>query len=445
MIKDEEPTKEEAHKRALRFIDSKQTEQTALLQQLVKIPSISGTPYEGEVQKIVEQELLKIVGLHIDKWEPETSDLSKYPLHPIRTGPWNYKDRPNVVGVLRGTGGGKSLILNGHVDVVSPEPIQEWKHDQWGAEIDGGKLYGRGSMDMKGGISSMIYAVHAVAESGIKLRGDVVVQSVVEEEYGGGGTVSTVVKGYRADAAIICEATNSISIGIASGGSRFFRIKIYGKPEWPHLAHYGVNAIGLASKIYETLLELDTDRAERLRGRHPLLESLRAGGMKGPGRPTNMTIGIMRAGDWPATVAGWAEIEGRIGFPPSESGIDVQKEIEAKVKAAAEIDPWMKDHPPVVEWWGARREAYELDSNSPIVEVLKQNIDSLVGNCEMYGNSSASDAAYLAPKVGQYGGIPTVSYGPGGAGAHAFDEYVNLNEVFEVTKVLASSIIDWCG
>jgi len=438
-------SKEEACERVLKFIDSNQAEQTALLQRLVRIPSISVTSYEGEVQKIVEQELQKIQNIHIDRWEPETSDLSKYPLHPIRTGPWNYNGRPNVVGILQGSGGGRSLILNGHVDVVSPEPVQEWKHNPWGADIEGGKLYGRGSMDMKGGISSMIYAVRTVSESGIRLRGDVILQSVVEEEYGGGGTVSAVVKGYKADAAIICEATNSTSIGIASGGSRFFRIKIYGKPEWPHLAHYGVNAIGLASKIYNALLDLDTARGNKLRGRHPLLESHKAGGMRGPGRPTNMTIGIMRAGDWPATVAGWAEIEGRVGFPPSELGDDVQNEIEAAVNAVAESDPWMKEHPPVVQWWGARREAFELDPSSPIVEVLKKNIESLVGNCEMYGNSSASDAAYLAPKIGQYGGIPTVSYGPGGAGAHTLDEYVNLTEVFDVTRVLASTIIDWCG
>lgn len=436
---------ERRKKLALKFIDAKREEQTSLLQRLVKIPSISGTPEEGDVQKIVEEELRGIVDIRIDRWEPETSELSKYPLHPIRTGPWSYRNRPNVVGVLRGAGDGRSLIVNGHVDVVSPEPVGEWSFDPWGGEIKDGNLYGRGSMDMKGGLSSMIYAARAVAESGVKLKGDVILQSVVEEEYGGGGTVAAVVRDYRADAAIICEATGSTSIGIASGGSRFFRIKIYGKPEWPHLAHYGVNAIGLASKIYDVLLDLDADRANRLRGRHPLLESLRAGGMKGPGRPTNMTIGIMRAGDWPATVAGWAEIEGRVGFPLSESGDDVQKEIETTVKTVAAADPWMKDHPPIVEWWGARREAYEVSPSTPIVATLEKNVDSIVGKCEMYGNSSASDAAYLAPKIGQYGGIPTVSYGPGGAGAHTIDEYANLDEVFDVTRVLAATIIDWCS
>ena len=200
-----------------------------------------------------------------------------------------------------------------------------------------------------------------------------------------------VVRGYKSNAAIICEATNSTSIGIASGGSRFFRIRILGKPEWPHLAHYGVNAIGLASKIYEGLLELDRSRGEKLRGKHPLLESLRAGGMRGPGRPTNMTVGIMKAGNWPATVAGWAKSRGESAFRPASQVSDVQQEIESKVKSVSEADPWMKYHPPVVEWWGARREAYEIDSSSPIVETLKSNIESLVGPCEMYGNSSASE------------------------------------------------------
>ncbi len=445
-MKQSSKPEDEARERVLKFIDSKLSEQTALIQQLVRIPSISNTVHEGDVQKIVQQELEKIPRLRIDRWEPETAELSKYPLHPIRTGSWNYNGRPNLVGILQGTGGGgRSLILNGHVDVVSPEPVREWNFDPWGGEIKDGRLYGRGSMDMKAGLTSMIYAARAVAESGAKLKGDVILQSVVEEEYGGGGTVAAVVRDYRADAGIICEATGANSIGIASGGSRFFRIKIYGKPEWPHLAHYGVNAIGLASKVYDALLDLDADRANRLRGRHPLLETLRAGGMKGPGRPTNMTIGIMRAGDWPATVAGWAEIEGRVGFPSSESGDDVQKEIERAVKIVAIADPWMKDHPPLVEWWGARREAYEVSPSTPIVETLKKNVDSLVGNCEMYGNSSASDAAYLAPKIGKYGGIPTVSYGPGGARAHTIDEYVNLDEVHHVTRVLAATIIDWCS
>lgn len=427
------------------FLASRKEEQPFLIQKLVKIPSISGTSFEGDVQDIVEEELRKLDAIEIKKWEPKLSELSKYPLCPIRKDGWNYDGRPNVVGVLRGTGGGKSLILNGHADVVSAEPVGEWKHDPFGGEIKDGKLYGRGSMDMKGGLVSMIYALKAVSEIGAKLRGDVILESVVEEEYGGGGTVATVVEGFKADAAIVCEATSSDSIGIASGGSRFFRIRITGKPEWPHLAHYGVNAIGLASKVYSGLLDLDRERGERLAGKHPLLESFRAGGMRGPGRPTNMTIGIMRAGDWPATVAGWAEIEGRIGFPPSETGSQVQNEIENKVAEVASGDAWMKEHPPIVTWWGARREAYELDSTAPIIGTLNKNVVETFGKCELFGTSSASDAAFLAPRVGNYGGIPTVSYGPGGAGAHTFDEYVEIEEVYRVARALALTILDWCG
>ncbi len=437
--------RQDEKQRAHEFIDARVEEQTKLLKKLVNIPSISGTHFEGTVQEIVEEEVRKIAGVSIDKWEPVDEDLQRYPLHPIRTGAWNYDGRPVIVATIKGSGGGKSLILNGHVDVVSPEPSGQWKYDPYGGEVVDGKLFGRGSMDMKGGLVSMIYAARAVFESNIQLKGDLILESVVEEEFGGGGTVAAVVRGYKADAAIICEATSSDSIGIASGGSRFFRIKIIGKPEWPHLAHYGVNAIGLAAKVYDALMNLDERRATRLSGRHPILESVRAGGMRGPGRSTNMTIGIMKAGDWPATVAGRAEIEGRVGFPPSESGSEVQGEIEGVVKDVAGNDPWMRDHPPVVEWWGARREPFEISTSAAIVRTLEDNVVSLKGSCDLFGTSSASDAAFIAPKLDGFGGIPTVSYGPGGDGAHTIDEYVNLTEVSEVAKVLSSTMIDWCS
>ena len=428
-----------------RRIDEYRAGMLRFTQELVRIPSISGTPEEGEAQEVVIRELKAVRGMTLDVWEPTLRELNRYPLHPIRTAKWSYDGRPNVVGVLKGSGGGRSLLLNGHIDVVSPEPVSLWKKKPWGGEMIGGRIYGRGSMDMKGGLASMVFAVQSLAESGVKLRGDVILQSVVEEEFGGGGTVGAVVRGYEADAAIITEATSSDSVCIASGGSRFFNIRIIGKPEWPHLAHHGVNAIDLASKVYRSLMRLDKQRYDRLKGRHPLMESHRAGGGKGPGRPTNMTIGTLAAGDWPATVAGWAEMKGRVGFPPSEKGQDVQKEVEETVRRAAEADPWMREHPPAVEWWGARREGYELSPDRDIVRALSRNVESVVGRCTLYGSSSASDAAYLAPRVGGFGGIPTVWYGPGGQGAHTFDEYVIADEVVETAKVLARTIIDWCG
>ena len=432
----------------LRAVDERREELVDFLQRLTRIPSIAGTSNEGRAQSLVIKQLQEIGGLKIDSWEPSIEEVEKYPLHPIRLSKWNYDNRPNVVGVLKGKDAqrGRSLILNGHIDVVSAEPVSGWKHDPWSGEIKDGKVYGRGSLDMKGGLTAMIYALHMVKKViGANLNGDVILESVVEEEYGGGGTISAVVKGYTADAAIIPESTAAHAVCVGSCGLRFFRIRLEGKPEWPHLAHYGVNAIPLANKIYDALIKLDMSRAERLRGKHPLFETFRSGDMRGPGRPTNMTVGILRAGDWPATVAGWAELEGRVGFPPSERGEEVQRQVEDAVRKTAGEDEWMIQHQPFVQWWGARREPYELDVNAPIVQLLKRNAESVTGQCEVYATPSAGDGAYLMPRIGPYGGIPTVWYGPGGAGAHTFDEYVSLDELTQVTKVLALTILDWCN
>src|SRR3984957_20310923 len=171
---------EESRSRALRYIESKERDQRALIRALVTIPSISGSKHEGAAQELVEGSLKGIQGIDLDIWEPKTEDLSAYPLPPIRTGQWAYAGRPNVVAILRGTGGGRSIILNGHVDVVGPEPGKEWEHDPRGAGIAGDRMYGRGAVDMSGGIAAIVYAVRAVAESGVKLRGDVMLESVVE-------------------------------------------------------------------------------------------------------------------------------------------------------------------------------------------------------------------------------------------------------------------------
>ena len=415
-------------------------------QKLVRIPSISGTPQEGEAQQVVIGELKAIRGLRLDVWTPTLRELSRYPLHPVRTTPWSYEGRPNVVGVLKGSGGGRSLIVNGHIDVVSPEPVSAWKKKPWSGEMVGGRIYGRGSMDMKGGLAAMLFALRSIADSGVRLKGDVILQSVVEEEFGGGGTVGAVVRGYKADAARI---TRSVLV----------RLGVHSLGRFPLLQHqdYGetrVAALGaswcerdpkLASKVYRSLIRLDGERYRRLKGRHPLMESYRAGGGKSPGRPTNMTIGMLTAGDWPATVAGWAEMKGRVGFPPSEKGEEVQAEIERAVATTAESDPWMRQHPPEVQWWGARREGYELAPDEEIVSVLGGNVKAVTGNCTLFGSASASDAAFLAPRIGRYGGIPTVWYGPGGQGAHSFDEYVIVDEIVETARVLARTIVDWCG
>ena len=431
--------------RVASLVDQKGSQMIRFLQELVMTPSISGTEGEGNAQRLVVKELQQIDGLTLDIWEPDPEELKTYPLYPVRLGSHDYEKRPNVVGTLKGTGGSGSLILNGHIDCVSPEPVEGWKHDPWGAKIHDGRLYGRGAYDMKAGIVAMLYALKCIREAEIKLKGDLILESVVEEETGSGGTISTLVRGYKADAAIVTEGTGTDRICIGAGGTRWFTIRVLGKSESPDQAQNGVNAIGLAGKIYGALMKLDDNRNERLRGKHRLFESPKYATMGAPRRPTDMTLGILKAGDAPDTVAGWAELQGRVGFPPSETGEEVMKEIEDTVRNVGSEDPWMRDHLPTIRWFGSRKEGYRLDPETPIVQTLKRNVERITKkDCELYGDASCSDANHFIPKLGPYGGIPAPWYGPGGAHAHAADEYVIMDEVFSVTKALALTIMDWC-
>jgi len=437
-------TKPEVKSKILRKIDDKKDEIVRFLQDLVKVPSPSGE--EGKAQDIVAKKLREIPNLEIDIWEPSLEELAKYPLHPLRLTQWSYKNRPNVVGTLKGSGNGASLILNGHIDVVSPEPVKAWKCDPWSAKVEEGKLYGRGAVDMKGGVAAMTYAVLSILDAGIKLKGRVILESVVEEEYGGGGTIATLLRGYRADAAIVTEGTGSQEVCMGAGGSRFFTVNVLGRSEVAHRAHLGVNAITLASGLCDALLELNESRVRRLRGKHALFEKKEIKSQLGTGRPTSLTLGILRAGDWPSTVAGWAEIQGRVGFPPSEKGEDVEEEIEETISKKAGQDLWMKDHPPAVQWWGPRKEGYVLNVDDPIVTKVKDCVEEVTGRkCELYATPTNSDVNYLVPRVGAHGGIPAIMYGPGGANLHGANEYVVIEEVLTVAKVLSLAILQWCG
>ena len=183
--------------------DMMQQESIALLQKLVRIPSVTHPPFgdEGPVQEYIA-EYFRGMGLEVDVFEP--SDVPGIEKH---KGWWpglNYEGRPNVVGIQRGTGGGKSLILNGHCDVVAEGDHELWDEDPFSGIVKDGRLYGRGSVDMKGGIAAMTMALHCLKKSGIRCKGDIILESVVNEELGGyNGTLSCILRGYHAAAAMV--------------------------------------------------------------------------------------------------------------------------------------------------------------------------------------------------------------------------------------------------
>ena len=187
---------------------------------LIEMPSVTGD--ESTAQRFVAS-LMTEMGLDVDLWEIDLDALRKDPNFSMGV---NRKEGLGVVGVTGGSRG-KSLILNGHIDVVSPGDESNWRHPPWVGTVEGGRLYGRGSVDMKGGLCCALSAVKAVRDAGVKLNGRLMVESVVGEEDGGVGALATVLRGYRADGAIIMEPTE-LKVAPAQAGSHCFRMRIKG-------------------------------------------------------------------------------------------------------------------------------------------------------------------------------------------------------------------------
>ncbi|MFQ6079220.1 MAG: M20/M25/M40 family metallo-hydrolase, partial [Thermodesulfobacteriota bacterium] len=256
----------------------KQEKVVELLKELVKIPSLTGE--ELKAQEFVAAYLGRL-GLEVDLWEPDVKelfekypDVAQYPSHwlhdlilpyedlpsyegLLKSGKMNvlnYKNRPNVVGIWKGSGGGgRSLILNGHIDTVTVEPRDEWTHDPFGGEIAGGKMYGRGTSDMKGGIAAAIVAMECLIELGIRLRGDVIFQSVVNEEHAGNGTLACVARGITADGAIITEQTKN-TVRVGNAGGVYWGVKIKGRTRptgarWKGREQDGISAIEKTPRV----------------------------------------------------------------------------------------------------------------------------------------------------------------------------------------------------
>lgn len=244
-------------------------------------------------------------GLKLDVWDPDIEQLRADP--GFQDVADSYQGRPVVVGVLPGTGGGRSLILNGHIDVVATGPHDEWPHGgPWGGAVVDGHLYGRGASDMKSGLASYIEAIASLNEAGVRLKGDVIVQSVIDEEQGGNGTLAAVLRGYRADGALIGEPTN-MTLVTKNAGIRWVRITVSGKSAHGAYRHAGVNAIEKAMLLYQALMTYEAERVKDYSD--PLFAHYQT--------PFPFSFGVFKAGNWPSVVPDEAVMEGRVGFLPT--------------------------------------------------------------------------------------------------------------------------------
>ena len=373
------------------------------------------------------------------------------------------EDRPNVVGIwrastrrahsapggsrpdaLQGSGpagdsgpspaptGARSIVLNGHLDVVSPGNEALWSGSPWSGHVRGGRLHGRGACDMKGGVACAVFAVAALQRAGITPAADVLVETVSGEESGGVGTLTTIVRGYRADAAIIMEPTR-LRLCPVQAGALTFRLTVPGRSAHGALKRSGVSAIDNMRLLLAAIDDLERARHERFS--HPLFHD--------PLQVAPVSVGMLRAGDWPSTVPNEAVAEGRFGVFPGESVDAARRALEQAIADAARADGWMRDHAPRLEWIEGQFESGETPLDAPIVRLLRDHHARVTGRPPaIEGVTYGSDLRLFT----NHAHMPAVLYGPGDvAHAHAVDEFIEIDEILTACRVVASTIASWCG
>lgn len=410
------------------YIEEHKQELIEAIVKAVQIPSVIGN--EQAMQEYMKKKYEEI-GLKVVEVQPEYKKVQEHPA--FSSSGLSFKGRKNVVGIWEGTAkDAPSLALNGHMDVVSPEPVEKWTKDPWGGELEGNKLYGRGSGDMKAGLMANWFALKALLDLGLRPKGQVQLQSVIEEEAGGaGGTLSLLEAGYVTDGFIATEP-HALRLTVAHAGVMYFRVRVLGKTAHAGMAHLGVNAISKMYKVYNALEMLAEKRAKEV-----YFELFH----KGSGQSVHLNLGTLKGGDWASNVPGEAVLECRIGFIPSETRAEMKELVEKTVQKAAEGDEWLEQNPPQVEWYGWTTEAWNQDPEHPYVQAFKQTAEKVLGReVEIAGRAAGNDARFT-----QYYDKPGLVFGPKCSNMHGPDEYVEIDSVIDTAKVFAAHIIDWCG
>jgi len=398
-----------------------------LLQELVRIPSVTGTPGEAEAQDWLADRW-RASGIDVDTWDDDPATLARADGFPgVET---EREVVRGLAGRVAGTGHGRSLLLGGHIDVVpTGDPVQ-WQHDPFSGTVEGDAVWGRGSCDMKAGLIANLAAVQAVRRAGVELAGDVVLHSVVGEEDGGIGTFATLRRGHTADAAVITEPTAG-EIIVANAGALTFRLVVHGRSAHASVREEGVSALG---KLVPVLDALDALEARRNADPHPLLA--------GRALPYALSIGTVTVGDWASSVPDRLVAEGRLGVALDEDPAAARAELEAAIAAVCDTDAWLRDHPIEVSWFGGQYASGRLPAGHPLLDVVR---DAAVA-----AGSPSPPAAVGAPygsdlRLLAAAGIPTLHVGPGDVAlAHAPDERVPIVDLTWVTRLLALTITRWC-
>ena len=419
-------------------------ELVGLVADLVAFDTTAREPADPPRQEVELQQYLAdrlaAAGASIDLWEPATGSLGSPRQVPNGLA---FAGRPQLAATFAGAGGGRSLLLNGHIDAVTPDPIDAWTSDPWNAEERDGNLYGVGASDMKSGVACMAYAAEILARLGVRLQGDLIVHTNTDEESSGSGSIAGVQHGLRADAGICTEPTPG-EIWVACRGSMSLTVTVAGRAghaeiEHPHWREGGaVNAIDKASILMDAIRELDAEWQARPDRTHPYLP------------PADDHDHRNQRGYLVCDLPGLVHVHGKHAVPARRRGRGWVGDGHgppgrgAAGFAAAKTDDWLAENLPTFEW-GPDLPPFEVSETSPIVETLGTAAADLGAPQPLGGLASWFDAASFT----RAGACPMVGFGAGTAGrpfeGHKADESIVIDDLVRCAQTLAVTAMRWCG
>jgi len=399
-----------------------------MLAELVAHPSLLG--HEQGAQACMA-DTFAALGLQVHQFQIDEEKIRAHPGYSPSIVP--YDGRTNVVGIHRpgGPSRGKSLIFNGHIDVVPTGAEALWTHPPFEPFIEGDRLHGRGACDMKAGIVAYTMAYKALRSLGLEPASPVYFQSVVEEECTGNGALACLVEGYRADAAIIPEPLGGIMT--CQLGVLWLAIEVLGKPVHASVAQTGVGAIDFSLYLFAELKKLEA------RWNEP---SARYRCYAHHAHPVNFNLGKIQGGEWASSVPSACRSDIRIGFYPDMRVAQAKAEVEAVLAAAHAAHPAHESLSYRIVYEGFQAEGCEVDLNEPVVTTLSKCHADIVGKAlEPQAFTGTTDAKFF----NLYGNTPAICYGPAGSSIHGIDEWVSIDSMIEVAAVLAVFMARWCG
>lgn len=400
-----------------------------LLQALVRIPSPIGD--EALAQREVGR-MMRHIGLVTDAFDIDGEALAGVPgfTAPERA----YDNRPCVVGTLKGEGGGRSIALNAHIDTAPVDTFGRWTHPPFSGHIEGDRLFGRGSWDDKAGVVEILLIVEALKQAGVKLRGDLVAQIVVEDEATGNGTLACLARGHHTDAAIIVDGTWPERFIVSHMGQLWFRIDLEGQSAPASVASRGANPIAAIGPVMRTLQRVVAAR------------NAATAAWGNNASPVFINIGRTIGGAWPGAVPSGCALEGQFGFVPPDTPDTARAALSEAVGLAADDLEWPAGVRASIVFDGLETAVLVGNPSNAIVRTLSDTVSRLQGTTIQESVISGHcDLRHFASNP-WHAAVPACLYGPGGGkNAHSEDEYFDLTHLPLVARNLASVVLEWCG